>query len=452
MKVVTDTIKAKGRELKGHINGKMALMLAGNLLTILINVATVKLLTNKFSVGDFGIYSLVISFTVLPQLVLFAPIAASIFPFIKNRKDENRYDDFQKDLFDLFFLIVFGLLLILIIGYLFNQIFHLLPDGIIYLVFLSVLFSTTMSWLAMLDTFSLANFKIKAYTLFPIINLVLKLFGLFAVFRLTITPQSLILLFSLIQLLFCFVELYALKNNGTITCALKVKLADVFSINSASKKQIINYSKNFLIWGLFGWAQTFLDKWVLNHYNGSSTVGIYAVYYQYGFFPFTIFSSIISQYITPIFFSKIDNNQNSFSFLRRLLIYSIFFLIVFCISMAVLAYYIAPFFIRIFTNAHYLEYIHLFPIIVLAGCFYGFGQIITVPLLNSDFVGRIRFPKIATAIIAVILFWILIPIFGFGGILYSLLLSNMFYFFSLLVINFSYLRNLKIQLNQDHES
>jgi O-antigen/teichoic acid export membrane protein len=443
MNIFISKIKGKGIELKRHMNKDIALMLIGNLLTIIINIATVKILTNKYTTADFGIYSLIISFTGLPQLVLFAPIAASIFPYIKNKKNEGKYEKFQKDLFDLFFLMAGLLMILLLIMFSLNIFFHFVPNEFIYLVSLSLAFSSTLSWLSMLDTFSLANFHVKEYTVFPMVNLVVKLGILGALFKIEILPQNVIVIFSVFQFIFCFIELKFLKKNLTITQKVSINFKELMNINSPTKREILNYSKNFFIWGLFGWGQTFFDKWFLNHYNGSSTVGIYAVYYQYGFFPFTIFSSIISQYITPLYFSKVDNNESALSFLRKLLVYCVFFLIIFCTVMFVLSYYLAPFFIKIFTNAHYLEYINLFPIIVLAGCFYGFGQIITVPLLNSDFVGRIRFPKIATAIIAVILFWILVPLYGLIGILSSLLLSNVFYFTSLLLINVAYVKKLK---------
>lgn len=433
--------------ISSHFNKKMGLMLLGNLLTIVINIATVKILTNKYSVFDFGTYSLIISFTTLPQLVLFAPIASAIFPFIKQRKEELKYEEFQKNLFELFFLVVI-ILVFIIFGLLaINLWLNFINNDIIYLVLVSLLFSATLSWLAMLDTFSLANFKIKEYTIFPIINLLLKLIVLGIIFNVKVQPSILILLFGILQFLFCVIEHKFLTKKKILTYVLKFNEIQLLKVSSSQKREILMYAKNFFIWGLFGWAQNFFDKWFLNQYTGSDSVGIYAVYYQYGFFPFTIFSSIISQYITPIYFSKLGDNRSSFSFLKKLILYCIFFLIVFCIALVALAYWVAPYFIEIFTNKHYLVEIGLFPIIVLAGCFYGFGQIITVPLLNSDFVKRIRFPKIASSIAAVILFYMLVPKLGLLGILLSLCLSNLFYFISLFLININYLKKLKGDLD-----
>lgn len=422
-------------------------MLSGNVFTVIINIVIVKALTNKFSTADYGIYALIISFTAFFQLVLLAPVAAAIFPFINEKKENGDYEDFQKEIFDMFIFLVSFLFLICIIVLIINSFISIIPDYWIYFSFVTILFSSTLSWLATLDTFSLANSKIKEYIVLPIINLMIKLIAIVVLYRTNITPERLIFIFSLTQLIWGYLEFKYLKIKGIITCQYKVSLRNLCMFNSPGKREIITYAKNFSLWGIFAWGQTFFDKWFLNHYVGSSTVAIYAVYYQYGFYPFTIFSSLISQYITPIYFSKIGDSQSASSFLKKILTYCIFFMILSCILAEVFAYRLAPFFIRILTNANYLEYIKLFPIIILAGCFYGYGQIITVPLLNSDFVSKVRFPKIGAAILAIALFWCFAPNWGLLGIVLALLISNLFYFITLLIINYKYLSKLKLQIS-----
>lgn len=428
--------------LKTHININMLIMLSGNLLTVFINVLIVKLLTNKYSTEDYGIYSLIISFTVFPQLVIYAPIASAIFPFIKSKKDENKYVEFQRDIFDLFFLTTIVLIILLVILSWINFYTNILSSDKVYICILTLFFSSTLSWLSTLDTFSLANSRIKLYTFFPVINMAIKLIVILFLFNANVIPQTLILFFCLFQLVLCFIEFSYLRKTGILTF-LKWELKRIFNINSVQKIEILKYSKNFFIWGLFGWAQSFFDKWFLNHYVGAGTVAMYAVYYQYGFFPFTIFSSLISQYITPIFFSKTGDFEQEFSFLKRLLFLCILFLIGTSVVMTLLAKYLAPFLIELLTNADYLENIHLFPIIVLAGCLYGFGQIITIPLLKSEFVERVKFPKIGSSLIAMILFFTLTPKLGLLGILLALIISNLFYFVILFSINLKYINNLK---------
>lgn len=424
-------------------------MLVGNLTSVILNILIVKILTNKFSIAEFGIYSLIVAFSTFPQLVLFAPISAAIFPFINRKKENNLYNDFQKDMFNLFFLIGFVLLIILLMVTGLTIYGNGLSPELLAILASSFLFSVTLSWLTMLDTFSLANHKVKEFTVFPTVNLLSKFVALIGIMfcKTHVVPAAVILVFCLIQTVLCGAEFFYLRRKKILDYKITFSFKEIVQIKTASKQEVLKYAQNFFLWGIFGWGQSFFDKWFLNYYNGSSSVAIYAVYYQYGFFPFTIFSSIISQYITPLFFSKISRNEEALSFLKRLLNYCVLGLLIFSGVLIILAYYIAPFFIKIFTNARYLESIHLFPIIVLAGIFFGFGQIITVPLLNSDFVKKIRLPKISSAILSVTLFGLLVPRYGLTGILIALLLSNMVYFVSLLVINYNYAGTLASNVN-----
>lgn len=318
-------------------------MLSGNVFTVIINIVIVKSLTNKFPTADYGVYALIISFTAFFQLVLLAPVAAAIFPFINEKKENGDYEDFQREIFDMFIFLVSFLFLICIIVLIINSFISIIPDNWIYFSFVTILFSSTLSWLATLDTFSLANSKIKEYIVLPIINLMIKLIAIVVLYRTNITPERLIFIFSLTQLIWGYLEFKYLKIKGIITCQYKVSLRNLCMFNSPGKRKIITYAKNFSLWGIFAWGQTFFDKWFLNHYVGSSTVAIYAVYYQYGFYPFTIFSSLISQYITPIYFSKIGDSQSASFFLKKILTYCIFFMILSCILAEVFAYRLAPF-------------------------------------------------------------------------------------------------------------
>lgn len=419
-------------------------MFIGNIVSILLNIATVKILTNRFSTNDFGIYSITMSFNTFPQLVLFAPISAAIFPFIKKHKEQNNYLGFQREIFDLFYFVVIILLAIIMMIAGLSVVIPFLRLNEIYLLLMALFFSSSISALTILDTFSLANSKIKQYVIFPIVNLFLKLLMIAVLFFVHLSPYSLILLFCLIQSFFFVFELHYLRKREIVTYRISLNISSIFNIKTEVKRNILKYSQNFVLWGAFAWLQTFLDKYLLQSYANSSTVAVYAVYYQYGFFPFTIFSSIISQYITPIYFDKYSAGIASIlPFLKKLIVRTNIFLIACSFVLPVLAYYIAPFTIKILTSTDYLKFISDFPYIVLAGSFYCFSQIITVPLLGSDQVKKIKFPKIMSSVLAVIFFAILAPRYHLVGIMISLLISNAFYFITIMFANWQYYKQLK---------
>ena len=133
--IISENIIKKVLVLKNHFNKKMFILLIGNVLTILFNILSVKLLTNKYSTNDFGEYSLIISSASFFQLVLFAPISASIMPFINREKEMNRYSTFQQTIFSLFNTMVFALLGFGIIFCCFNYIFEIVSIDVIFILF-----------------------------------------------------------------------------------------------------------------------------------------------------------------------------------------------------------------------------------------------------------------------------------------------------------------------------
>lgn len=432
--------------LENIFNKNLSLMIIGNIITIVVNIVMVKLLTNKYSIADYGIYSFTMAFTVFPQLILFAPISASIFPFSKKYKCIDSKSTFQKEVYELFFFITIILLMLLIGFILINNYLDIINKEINILLLLSIFFSFSISSLNLLDSFSLANSNINEYVFFPLLNLSIKVISLLILFYYNyISPTYLIFIFSIIQLVLFIVEESYLRKKGIMNYKPSSLNLKSFKLITPIKSEILNYSKNFSIWGVFGWLQSFLDKYTLQFYSNNSTVAIYSVYYQYGFFPFTILSSIFSQYITPIYFSKLEVGGVILkTYIKKLLFNTTLVLIFSLFCLPILSFFIAPFFIKILTNENYLEQINVFPIIVLAGVFYCFAQIITVPLLSVVMVNKVKFPKISTSILAILLFYILVSKLQLLGIFLALLISNFYYFTLLFLMNIKIYKEIKI--------
>lgn len=428
---------------RGHINKGLSLMLVGNILSTLLNIVIVKLLTNKLSVADFGFYSLAMSFAGLPQIVLFAPLTAAIFPFFKKRKDKGDYQDFQKEIFDIFFFINIVLAVTFLLVMLLNNYYNFYSSSISLLFFLTLIFSSSISALSILDSFSLADSRTREFVIFPVINLALKIFIIIAFFYVTLSVDQIIFAFSVVQVVLFCSEFYFLKKIGVVGSFPRMILRDVVKINTPNKKEVLMYANNFFIWGVFAWLQGFADKWILHTYAPVNDVAIYSVYFQYGFFPFTVFSSVISQYITPKYFSKLGMHDELYHFMNKLLIGTIVFLTLSLIFLPMISYYISPFLVKILTNSRYLEHIQYFPYIVAGGCFYCFAQILAVPLLNADLVRQVRLPKVASSVLAVILFGVMVPRFKILGIIIPLIIINIFYFVAIFIANYRYFLNLK---------
>lgn len=434
--------KALFEKLKDKLlNKNLSLMMCGNLASTLLSVVMVKILTNKLTVSEYGHYSLIMSFVSLPLIVVFSPLSAAIYPFIQKRKNESRYKVFQDDIFELYYLINYGIALILILILVSQIVFGKNNFEMYENLVLTFVFSSTMGLLTILDTFSLANSRIKEFVMFPAVNLVTKIITVLIMFKVDVGAVELILIFSLIQMFLFVVEyIYLRKKNivGKIVTPISKEILNI----SGEKKEIINYSFNFVVWGAFSWAQSFFDKWLLNTYATKNDIAIYAVYYQYGFFPFTVISSIISQYITPIYFTKTEHVKEQVLFISKLMKKISIIILPCLIIVPAIAYTIAPQVITLLTNNNYLEHVALFPLVVVAGIFFCFGQIIAVPLLSAERVSSVRLPKIITSILAMGLFVALVPSLRIKGIFWALIIANFSYLVLLYISNYNYVKDL----------
>lgn len=449
---MTSQVSAIKEKIVSHLQRGLSLIFVGNILTTLLNVVMVKQLTNRFELTDYGIYSLIMAFITFPQIIVFGPISASVFPFYKKYQENNQYNEFQDHIFQIFYLIslVFLLLPLIVAGVVAasGQSIGKYQD----ILYLTTFFSVGSGALSTLDSFSLANSKIREFTFFPLLNLLLKIVLLFALGSTETSPQRLILFFSIQQIILFAVEVLYLKHKKVLTHYPLPFTKQLFKISSPEKLEIFKYASNFSIWGLFFWLQNFCDKWILNNQSSSADVAIYAVYYQYGFFPFTMISSIISQYITPLYFSKLGDREGLKRFMQQFLPGLIIAVIGAQIIIPLAAKLLAPHVIPLLTNASYLKQIQVFPLIVVAGIFFCFAQILAVPLLNADLVTKVRTPKIASSVLAVVLFAILVPRYGIWGIASTLILINGLYFLAILKVNYGYFSSLKSQCSLKEET
>jgi O-antigen/teichoic acid export membrane protein len=70
---------------------------------------------------------------------------------------------------------------------------------------------------------------------------------------------------------------------------------------------ISGFARPFVLWGTFTWLQTGADRWALEYFCDSASVGRYAAAYQLGFAPLMILSSAMAQFIAPIVYQRAGN-------------------------------------------------------------------------------------------------------------------------------------------------
>ena len=81
------------------------------------------------------------------------------------------------------------------------------------------------------------------------------------------------------------------------------------------KDEILKYSRYTSYWGIFTWVYLSSDKWLIEYFFGGEEVAAFVVLLQLGYYPMSLISGILNQFLAPIFFEKINNlNKDTFYF------------------------------------------------------------------------------------------------------------------------------------------
>jgi len=176
-------------------------------------------------------------------------------------------------------------------------------------------------------------------------------------------------------------------------------------VNNQWRTQMFTYSWPFATWGIFTWAQIASDRWALQMFATTQDVGLYAVLYQLGYYPITILTGLMVQLVSPVFFQRAGDASDSSRMQQvhtlnwRLTIGALILtgaatLVAFGLHGLVFRWLVAP---------DYRAVSWMLPGMVLAGGFFATGQFAVISLLSGTETRSLIAPKIATALIGVLL-------------------------------------------------
>jgi O-antigen/teichoic acid export membrane protein len=193
-------------------------------------------------------------------------------------------------------------------------------------------------------------------------------------------------------------------------------------------KQMLHFTWPISVFGCFTWLQLGSDRWALQAFTKTADVGRYAVLFQLGYYPITLASGMVSQFLAPIFYQRSgdasDHARNTYvnSLSCRLVILTL--------GITGVAFLIAVFFhgpiFRVFVAKQYGSVSFLLPWVLAAGGIFAAGQTIALELQSRMKTQIMMTAKITTALLGVIFnfigaFFLGIPGVIFAGVLFSLL-------------------------------
>jgi O-antigen/teichoic acid export membrane protein len=167
------------------------------------------------------------------------------------------------------------------------------------------------------------------------------------------------------------------------------------------RRQMWVYARPFSSWGIFTWAQVTSDRWSLEVFTTTRSVGIYQALYQLGYYPISLASVFLNQLFQPILYSRagVGTDENRMKGTHRVinwLLAATFLLSVLVAAASALV--CRSLFSHLFPPA-YGSAAHLLPVITLAAGIFACGQIASLKHMLSINPRSLIAPKIATAIL-----------------------------------------------------
>lgn len=186
----------------------------------------------------------------------------------------------------------------------------------------------------------------------------------------------------------------------------------------------------FVSWGIFTWAQVSSDRWALQTFRGSSVVGLYAVLYQIGYYPIMLVSGLISQFMSPVLFSRAGDGSDPRRMYRTYQLNNLLILgtIVLTLLGTILAFLLHTQIFSLLVAAEYRSVSSLLPLMVLSAGLYGSGQFVSL-LPMSHFNTQVLIPpKIVIALLGILLNFAGAYVLGIRGVVFVSTTLSLVYF------------------------
>lgn len=400
--------------------------IGGRIVSIILVVGTTKFLTTFLSEKDFGQLALYNSIATLPSLFFFGPLGQGIMRYLPVARENGEISLFDRQ---------------------YNQLFHYgsiatLAIGII--AGAACWYTDKQHWgiacllIAILNIFNGINaFRYGQLNIVRkrITSLALEMGGRVAQqvlaigLLLLITGDPLIALlgYCVASFIFFFINQYYFRQTFP-----KVKSAAIDNEKKTLGRYshgILSYSWPFFLFGLMTWFQTASDRWALEVLCSTETVAQYSVLSQLGLQSLVLLFGSFSYFLFPILVNRAGNLQKNgqFDSANQLNNWYLGFNVVFCGAFFLLFWWFGPYIIRLLSSEQYVVVADLLPFMAIAGGLFVFGQNYSNRFALSMQTQLLMYPKVASAIVGIILNIVLVSYSGLTGLVTAVIVTQTVY-------------------------
>ncbi|OGF26081.1 hypothetical protein A2303_04750 [Candidatus Falkowbacteria bacterium RIFOXYB2_FULL_47_14] len=197
--------------------------------------------------------------------------------------------------------------------------------------------------------------------------------------------------------------------------------------NKNHNPEDVTYGKHLSFMGVFGTITENIDKIIIFHYIGAAELAIYS----FALVPLDQMKSFVLKNLSALAFPKFS--ENSFANLKKTLPLKIAKLTALTSALSLLYFFFSPWIYKIFFP-QYLESIPLTKIMVITLAVVPLGLFNTA-MMSQGYQKLLYFISISGNVLKMILFAVLLPLFGLNGMAYAIICS-MLYELSVLAIVF----------------
>lgn len=386
-----------------RLSAELTWICFGQLMVIAGTVFGVRLLTYKLSPSIYGDLAIGMTAVIVAQQIFFGPLGNSFLRFFSYAHEKGELYAYVKAV--RFLLAKATLLIAVITAISIIGLFLSMHTEWVWLFFLAFVYSLFLGYNIVLDYIQNAARQRKIVALHQGLGqwvhflIPVSLIGVFG-------QRSSIVMFGYIvaAVIVLSSQLRFFKKKITVLFAETVEKVPTGVVNKYVK-QIFVYAWPFSLWGLFVWAQFASSRWALAFFATTKEVGLYAVLYQFGYYPIIVISGVISQLLVPVLFSRAGSGNDSIRVANTIKLNNFLILVagVATIIFVVLACIFHKDFFSLVVAPEYRSMSSFLPLLVLSGGLLAVGQMINIIFLIRTETKLLIYPKVITAIFGVFL-------------------------------------------------
>lgn len=272
-----------------------ALFSAGGML------ATLKLMTFILIPNEFGMLALLLTGANLFGATISSPVSQAAIRYYSIAEYENTKDVYKKSVQRLLLYAVMSIAIVaMLVFYLADKKIHVNSLALTGVLLLSIGSCYCSTYTGIIN--SARERKLAA--IYQIIDPWAKLLAA-AIAAMIYGPraETVIIAMGIAQLLMAFAQ------RTSFLRITEQKFISKHTLIEVNLQSMLSYSGSFILWGIISWGYFSSDKWILANFHGPESVAMLAVAFQLGYYPITLLSGMLIQYVYPIAFALEDSMQ-----------------------------------------------------------------------------------------------------------------------------------------------